>query len=131
MGRKRSLPALSVQAPYGSMIISGKKRIETRTYGFPAKYLGQDIFLVETPGKNKSLKSHVLGIIRIRKFWAYKDKETFRKDERLHLVEEGSLWDWQKSKPKWAWEIEVVSKFSSPKSFTSKLGIRFTQKLEV
>lgn len=112
------------------MIISRKKRIETRTYGFPEKYLGKDLFLVETPGKNKLLKSTVVGVIRVRKFWAYKDKETFRKDERLHLVEEGSLWDWQKSKPKWAWEIEVVSKFTRPKSFTTRLGIRFTQKLE-
>lgn len=131
MSRKIVLPALSVQAPFGSMIISGEKRIETRTYGFPEKYLGKDLYLVETPGKNKALKSGVIGIIRVHKFWAYENEVEFRNDLNLHLVSKGSAWDWQKSKPKWAWEIKVISKFPSPKSFTSRLGIRFTQHLEL
>jgi hypothetical protein len=72
------LPGINIQAPISSLIVSGQKVVETRTYKIPEKYLDKELYLVETPGKSGKFKARVIAIIKFTNCFQYKNIKEFR-----------------------------------------------------
>ena len=122
---KKEYVGVNIQYPISKDIVSGIKTIETRTYPLPAKYLNQDVVLIETPGRSKEFKARATAIIKFVKCFKYQNESEFYKDVSRHGVQKGSSWEW-KDKPKYGWEVIVVELLSPPVYITKKKGIRYT-----
>lgn len=134
--RDRKLPGLNVQAPWARLLLEGKKTIETRTYPLPEKYRGQDLWLIETPGRLGKFKARVIGVIRFVDCKQYKASADFYDDSDLHLIEAGAKdYAWRTGVKKFGWVVESVmraSEFDAPsprgivysRPFKSQLGQR-------
>lgn len=131
MNSKKIYTGLNIQFPISRLILSGKKTVETRTYSIPKKYIGVDMLMVETPGKTGKFKSRIVAIIKFEKCFAYKNSEEFYKDFEQHCVTPSSIWGWSDRKPKWGWIISKVKKLDSPKVVKRRLGIIFSNGLEL
>ena len=130
MSKKRTYTGINIQYPISQLILSGEKTNETRTYPIPAKYLGQDMLMIETPGKTGKFKARVVAIIRFDVCFKYKNSKDFYKDTKRHCVTPDSPWAWSDEKPKWGWQVKVVRRLK-PKSVDKRLGIRFTLNLDL
>lgn len=101
------LPGLNVQAPWARLLLEGAKTIETRTYPLPKKYQGQDLWLIETPGRLGKFKARVIGVIRFSGCKQYKSAEAFYNDSDLHLIEAGAKdYTWHPGVKKFGWIVE-------------------------
>lgn len=104
------LPGLNVQAPWASLLLEGKKLIETRTYPLPEKYQGQDLWLIETPGRFGKFKARVIGIIRFSGCKRYMSASDFYDETELHLINQGDpAFSWTDGRPKFGWIVEKTS----------------------
>ena len=124
---KKSYPGLNVQHPISRLIINGTKTVETRTYPIPEGYIGQEMALVETPGKSGKFKSRVIGIVKFGTSFKYQTKLKFYADSARHCVMPDSPWAWDTNKGKWGWPVTVIEIFKTPKSIKKRLGIKFTK----
>lgn len=127
---KKTLPAVNIQYPISTLILSGVKTIETRTYSLPPAYLNRDMFIIETPGTTGSFVARIVGTIKFKSCFIYGSKKSFYSDFDKHLVDENSKWAW-KNKPKWAWEISEVKLFKKKYDAPNKKGIIFTKEVSV
>jgi hypothetical protein len=124
-----SLPGLNVQEPWASLLLSGRKTIETRTYTCPSGFLGVPVGLVATRRANDE-KAALIGVVRIESCVRYDSLEAFRADEHRHLVTRGSDYDWiDRSKPKWGWTVLVLATCSVPFPLQGRRGIVWTREL--
>lgn len=121
---------LNIQFPISQLILDGSKTIETRTYQLPKKLENIELLIVETPGKTGRFKSRIVGKIIFSSSFQYKNKKEFYDDFKKHQVEQDSDWAWG-VKPKWAWLIEKVEVFKNPKPVKKRLGIIYTNDLEI
>ena len=126
----KSYPGINIQYPISQLIVSGKKIIETRTYPIPAKYLNQEMALIETPGKEGKFKSRVIAIIKFTDCFQYKNKKEFYADVNRHCVTEDSIWAWE-DKEKWGWNVQVVSILEHSQLMVKPKGIVFTKNIAV
>jgi hypothetical protein len=108
------------------LIVNGTKSVETRTYPIPQSYIGIDMALIETPGREGKFKARVVAIIRFAEPFKYTSKKDFYKDAQRHQVSPDSLWAWDK-KPKWGWPVSVIRIFETPIVLRQRKGIRFTK----
>ena len=127
---KKELVGINIQYPISEKILDGSKKIETRTYQLPEKYLNQELLLIETPGKNGDFKARGVAIIVFDKCFEYKTKTAFYKDTQLHLVDEKSDWAW-KEKKKFGWHIKSCVKLKSIVEVPRYRGIIFTKKIKL
>ena len=138
--KQLSLPALNVQWPWGTLILSGKKKVETRSYPMPAHYVDKQIFIVETPGVSSKKKreegapskSHIIGIVVFGQSFKYLNKQLWERDKNLHLVEINDPdYGFSMDKEKWGWPVKHIEIFSEAVSAPAKRGIRFTAKVTI
>lgn len=122
------LPGLNVQEPWASLLVSGRKVVETRTYACSIQYLNRPIGIVATQ-RASSPKSALVGIVRIVESFSFPDVCAFRADEGEHLVEEGSVYDWKDGKPKWGWRIEVLAEVEPGSVELTRRGIVWTKNI--
>lgn len=122
-------PGINIQFPISSLICSGEKIVETRTYEIPPKYLNQEMYLIETPGKKGDFKARAIAIIKFTGCFKYKNKTEFRRDFSRHRVAPDTAWDW-KDKDKWGWELEII-KIIPPTIISHARGIVFTKHIEI
>ena len=127
---KKTYTGINIQFPISQLILSGKKTIETRTYPLPLKYLGQDMLLIETSGKNEKFSARIIAIIRFSNCHKYKNSKEFYKDTKAHFVSPESPWAWKDDKPKWGWTVEVVGRLP-PQQVTKKKGIIYTSSISI
>ena len=118
----RELPGLNVQEPWCSLISCQKKTIETRTYPCPESKLDIPIALIATQRGN-GLPSAISCIVKIVRSFKYDSQKTFSRDRNLHLVEHGSLFDWNSPRGKWGWKLEVLARFETPFLTVKRKGI--------
>lgn len=105
----KALPGINVQTPWARLLLDGKKSIETRTYPLPTKYLRQDFWLIETPGRLGKFKARVIGVIKFSAFRTYKSASEFNGDIDLHLVSPSDPnYAWREGVPKYGWIVENV-----------------------
>ncbi len=126
----KRLPGVNIQFPISQLILEGKKTVETRTYPVPDKYLNQEMWIVETPGKSKDFKARVVAKVVFTKSFRYESRKQFYLDQKRHCVTPDSPWAWSDS-PKWGWEIKVLKILRDPMAIKQRVGIRFTKEVEV
>ena len=105
----KKLPGINVQTPWARMLLSGEKTTETRTYSLPLKYVGHDLWLIETPGKIGKFTARVIGIIRFSGSEEYKsEKEFYDKADRHLILSKDSEYAWKIDVRKFGWIVEHV-----------------------
>lgn len=105
----KALPGINVQAPWASLLLEEKKSIETRTYPLPEKYVKQDLWLIETPGRLGQFKARVIGVIKFSGFKQYNSLAEFQDDFDLHLVRpDDPNYAWRNGVAKYGWIVEQV-----------------------
>jgi hypothetical protein len=122
---------INIQYPISNLILAGEKKVETRTYQMPEKYIGCELAIVETPGKSGNFKARLVGTIMFGKSFRYKSKTEFYRDTISHRVTPDSPWRWSDDKPKWGWPILRVTRFKKPRLAPLKKGIKFTHNIEI
>ena len=127
---KKVYTGINIQWPISEDITSGEKVIETRTYPIPEKYIGEDVLLIETPGKKGKFKARITAIVRFTECFEYKNKKQFYADVDKHLVDKNSDWAW-KDKGKWGWKVKVIKVFKKPLDAPKKKGIKYTSNISL
>jgi len=104
----KKLPGINVRYPWSQYLIEGKKTIETRTYPIPTKFIGQEMAIIETPGKEK-FRARVVGIIVFGESFEYKTRKEFYGDADRHFVSADSEYAWKVGK-KFGWPVVRVER---------------------
>ena len=125
----KNIPGINIQAPISRLILEGLKTVETRTYPIPEAYLNKEMYLVETPGKDKKFKARVVAIIKFVNCFKYQSKAEFYRDSDRHMVSIDSPWAWA-GKDKWGWEVEVIE-IVAEKPILQRRGIVFTKNISL
>lgn len=125
------LPALNVQAPWSTLLLSGSKTVETRGYPLPKKYSGRPLLVVETPGAHGHTfgveKARTIGILVFSHSFQYSSEEHWKSDWKRHKVDSGHpLFGYVGSKPKWGWEVSHAYLFPKAEPAPLRRGIVFT-----
>lgn len=127
---KKSLtaaPGINIQWPISSLILDGRKTIETRTYPLPNRYKEKTLVIIETPGRSGRFKARIVGLIRFSSCFQYGSSSEFYSDIGRHYVRKDSPWAWNENAPKWAWIIDHVTRFEQARVAPKRKGIVFTK----
>ena len=124
----KTYTGINIQYPISQLIIENKKTIETRTYPIPPNYLGQEMALIETPGKTGKFKARIIAIIKFTDCFQYKSKKEFYAQSNLHCVTQDSIWAWHNGK-KWGWPVKVIKILQKPIELKKRGGIKYTKDL--
>ena len=109
----KKLPGINVQQPWARLLLSGEKTIETRTYPITDKYINQDMWLIETPGKEGGFRARVIGRICFSGSKEYHTQQDFYNDSRSHLIDKSDLsYAWKEGKRKFGWIVKTVAPIS-------------------
>ncbi|MFK7827268.1 MAG: hypothetical protein AB8G05_24200 [Oligoflexales bacterium] len=119
--------AINIQYPMSQLILSGKKTIETRKYPIPEQYIGKELLIIETPGKNGKFKARIVGKVIFGASFEYEAKKAFYEDQKRHCVTKDSIWAWKSDSAKFGWPVEKIELFPSPLPAPVKKGIKFTK----
>ncbi len=131
MAQQKKLSGINIQFPISQLIVEGRKVVETRTYPIPAKYINQEMVLVETPGKKGKFKARMIAIVKFGESFRYENRKQFYADSGRHCVTPESVWAWTDSKGKWGWPVTVVKVFKTPISPKKRTGIQYTTGLRI
>lgn len=129
---KRNMPGINIQYPWSELLLSGKKKIETRSYPLPKKFVGVEMAIIETPGKlgkkNGIKKARIIGTIKFADSKQYATKAEWKRDHALHLVNEHDpMYAFNQTKPKFGWIVASVSRLRSPLPPPASRGIVFAK----
>jgi hypothetical protein len=117
---------INIQSPWSQLLINSDKCVETRTYVLPEKYEGEELALIETPGKNGKFKARIIGTITFSHSFKYNNEKEWISDYNRHLVSEDNEFGWNKNKDKYGWVVAEVVKFDIPYDAPKNKGIIFT-----
>lgn len=131
MIESKSYNGINIQWPISSLILSGEKTIETRTYPIPQHYVGKEMLLIETPGKKGNFKSRIRGVIKFTRCFKYDNERQFYLDAERHRVTPESEWAWNADKEKWGWEVLVLEVFTDPIPMPKKTGIKYCKDIRL
>ena len=126
----KTYTGINIQYPISQLIIEKKKTIETRTYPIPPNYLGQEMALIETPGKTGKFKARIIAIIKFTDCFQYKNKKEFYAQSNLHCVTPDSIWAWYDGE-KWGWPVEVIKILQTPIELKKRGGIKYNRGLTI
>jgi len=121
------MTGLNIQTPWSTLLMSGSKTVETRSYHLPLKYVGVPLVLIETPGKTGRFKSRIIGLITFNESFRYKSKEHWIYDYDRHMVDENDIYGWNEYKDKYGWVVSSVERFDNPIDPPKRRGIIFTK----
>lgn len=131
MARERSdsktYIGINIQYPISRDILEGRKTIETRKYPIPADYIGRDLVVIETPGKTGNFKARMIGFVRFGESFEYTNKQEFYRDSEKHLVESGSIWEWQDGQKKFGWPVVKADRWADSIQVSFRKGICFSR----
>jgi hypothetical protein len=126
----KTIPGINIQWPWSELILKGSKKVETRGYALPQKYMGVELAIIQTPGprgRKKGIKAKITGTVVFTGSYKYENEDHWKRDAALHLVDsEDPQFNFKKDIPKWAWQIECVKAFPRPIDPPKKRGIVFT-----
>jgi hypothetical protein len=98
---------LEMQSPWASMVLDGRKTIETRAYDLPPALLGKRILIIETPNGKAGVSAigqsinfsksdaRVVGWCKFSSVVRYSTRKDFEADEQAHLVRRDSGYGWK------------------------------------
>jgi len=117
---------INIQCPWSEFLINGNKCVETRSYPLPDKYVGEELALIETPGKLGRFKARIIGTITFSHSFEYKDNNEWKDDYNRHLVAENDpIYGWN-NKDKYGWVVSDVVKFPEHQTAPKNKGVVFT-----
>jgi len=123
---------INIQTPWSELLINGLKTVETRTYHLPHKYIGEELALIETPGRYGRFKARIIGTITFSHSFKYPDLKAWQDDHNRHFVETNDpVYSWKENKLKHGWVVSRVKKFKNPVDITKRKGIIFTTGLKL
>jgi hypothetical protein len=126
------MTGLNIQTPWSELLINGVKTVETRSYPLPEKYVGEEIALIETPGRYGRFKARIIGTITFSHSFKYPDQKAWQDDHNRHCVAiDDPIYNWKDDKPKYGWVVCSVNKFDEPLDISVKRGIIFTNNLKL
>ena len=126
------MTGINIQSPWSHLLINGEKCVETRSYPLPEKYEGEELALIETPGKYGDFKARIIGTITFSHSFKYPDKQTWLDDFNRHLVSgQHDVFGWDESKEKYGWVVSNVNKFDEHQPAPKNKGIIFTTDCDV
>lgn len=126
------MTGINIQTPWSELLINGDKSVETRSYHLPEKYMGEELALIETPGRYGRFKARIIGTITFSHSFKYPDQKAWQHDYNRHCVETNDpLYNWKDDKPKYGWVVSKVKKFKNPVDITKRKGIIFTTGLKL
>lgn len=118
---------INIQFPWSQLLIKGDKCVETRSYPLPKKYEGEELALIETPGKFGDFKARIVGTITFSHSFRYPDENAWRDDHARHLVDIlDENFGWKKDKDKYGWVVSNITKFQEYQLAPENKGIIFT-----
>lgn len=121
------MTGINIQSPWSNLLINGQKCVETRSYPLPQKYEGEELALIETPGKKNNFKARIIGTITFSHSFEYPDKEAWMEDECRHLVQnDDNDYGWKDDKPKYGWVVSDIKKNEEYQLAPQRKGIIFT-----
>ena len=115
----KTVIGLNIREPYATLIATGQKWLETRTYPFPEHLLDTEIAIVATGGG----PAKVIGSMEVWFCNQYESEDQFRLEFPHHLVARGSEFDWSDDKPKYRWYINQARFFSEHIDAPSRTGM--------
>jgi hypothetical protein len=126
------MTGLNIQTPWSELLINGVKTVETRSYPLPEKYVGEELALIETPGRYGRFKARIIGTITFSHSFKYPDQKAWQDDHNRHYVAiDDPIYNWKDDKPKYGWVVCSVNKFDEPLDISGKRGIIFTNNLKL
>ena len=128
---QRSLRSLNVRWPFASLLRSGLKTVELRTYPLASRFQpGEWPWLAQTRGTCRKLAAsafrqdlgpalmtllgpdpratRAIAIVRFGEVQAYDDVDSFRRDRARHLVAPGSRFEWTGKRALYYWKVRDV-----------------------
>lgn len=128
---KKKYTGINIQYPISRLIFSGVKTVETRTYPIPPRLIGQELAIVETPGRSGKFKSRIIGTVVFGKSFKYKSAKAFYQDTSKHCVNLDSPWTWNSKKGKWGWPIQAIHKLKKEIPLPKRSGIIYSKNIEI
>lgn len=126
------MTGINIQTPWSELLINGVKSVETRTYRLPEKYIGEELALIETPGRYGRFKARIIGTITFSHSFEYPDKKAWENDYNRHCVAvDDPVYNWKDDKPKYGWVVSKVTKFDKPLDIRKRKGIIFTSGIQL
>lgn len=126
------MTGLNIQTPWSELLINEVKSVETRSYPLPEKYVGEEIALIETPGRYGRFKARIIGTITFSHSFKYPDQRAWQDDHNRHCVTvDDPAYNWKEDKPKYGWVVSKVTKFDKPLDIRKRRGIIFTSGIKL
>ena len=126
------MTGINIQTPWSELLINGDKSVETRSYPLPEKYMGEELALIETPGRYGRFKARIIGTITFSHSFKYPDQKAWQDDYNRHCVAvDDPIYNWKDDKPKYGWVVSKVTKFDKPLDIRKRRGIIFTSGIKL
>lgn len=126
------MTGINIQSPWSQLLIEKIKCVETRSYPLPEKYEGEELALIETPGRYGDFKARIIGTIMFSHSFKYPDEKTWLDDFNRHLVSpKNEFFGWDSSKEKYGWVVSNVVQFNQAQQAPENKGIIFTKKCNI
>ena len=126
------MTGLNIQTPWSELLINEVKSVETRSYPLPEKYVGEELALIETPGRYGRFKARIIGTITFSHSFKYPDQRAWEDDYNRHCVAvDDPIYNWKDDKPKYGWVVSKVTKFDKPLDIRKRRGIIFTSGIKL
>lgn len=126
------MTGINIQTPWSELLINGVKSVETRTYHLPEKYMGEELALIETPGRYGRFKARIIGTITFSHSFKYPDQNAWQDDYNRHCVAiDDPTYNWKNDKSKYGWVVSDIKKFDRPVDISKRKGIIFTTDLDI
>lgn len=128
-----TVSGVNIQAPWSELIVSGKKKVETRSYPLPKKFENQPLAVIETPGPKKLVpKARIIGVVVFSSSILYSNEQHWKSDHKRHLVDTNDpQFKFNPSKPKYGWVISFSHRFSQPLPPPKLRGIVFATNCKI
>ena len=126
------MTGINIQTPWSELLINGVKSVETRSYSLPEKYAGEELALIETPGRYGRFKARIIGTIIFSHSFKYRDQKAWQDDYNQHCVAvDDPIYNWKDDKPKYGWVVSKVTKLDKPLDIRKRKGIIFTSGIKL
>lgn len=118
---------INIQYPWSSLLVDEKKSVETRNYPLPAKYVGEEIAIIETPGRYGRFKARIIGTVTFSHSFKYPDRQAWLDDYNRHCVSKNDPMYGLEDKPKYGWVVSKIKKLDHPVDPPRKRGIIYAK----
>jgi hypothetical protein len=97
----------------------------------PSWLAGQELVMIETPGKTGKFKQRMVALIVFGEGFQYPNQKSFYSDFDRHHVSPESPWAWKTGVGKWGWPIVSIKIFETQLPMKKRGGIVYAKDLQL